>query len=128
LQHVLEPLAGYLRLAEFLYSDGGRFAEAWNFGPAEEGSRSVADVMERVVKLWGDALRWERDQGTHPHEAQLLRLDSSKARARLGWRPVLGLEDALAWTVEWYKGFLRREDMRRMSQQQIARYAERIAA
>jgi CDP-glucose 4,6-dehydratase len=85
-------------------------------------------VVERVVKLWGDGLRWEPDPGSHPHEAVLLRLDSAKARKRLAWQPRLALDEALAWTVDWYRAFLRREDMRRVTLSQIARYAEMVAA
>ena len=127
-QHVLEPLAGYLRLAEQLWSDGARAAEAWNFGPDKSDSRPVAEVVERVVQLWGDGLRWEQDKGTHPHESILLRLDSAKARKRLGWEPRLALDESLAWTVDWYKAFLRKEDMRRFTLSQLARYAELVAA
>ena len=127
-QHVLEPLAGYLLLAERLHTDGPRVAEAWNFGPDKTDSRPVAEVVERVVKLWGDGLRWEPDPGSHPHEALLLRLDSAKARKRLAWQPQLPLDEALAWTVDWYKAHLRREDMRGVTLAQIARYAELVAA
>ena len=127
-QHVLEPLAGYLLLVEHLHGEGTRIAEPWNFGPDKADSRPVAEVVERVVKLWGDGLRWEPDPGSHPHEAILLRLDSAKARKRLGWRPRLALEEALAWTVDWYKAFLGRQDVRRVTLAQIARYAEPVAA
>ena len=126
-QHVLEPLAGYLLLAERLH-DGARVAEAWNFGPDQSDSRPVAEVVDRVVKLWGDGLRWEQDPGSHPHEAILLRLDSAKAHKQLAWQPRLALDEALAWTVEWYKAFLARQDMRRVTLAQIARYAELVAA
>ena len=127
-QHVLEPLAGYLLLAEHLYNDHLRFAEPWNFGPDKNDSRPVAEIVERVVKLWGDGLRWEQDPGSHPHEAILLRLDSSKARERLAWNPRLSFDEALSWTVNWYKAFLARQDMRRVTLAQIARYAELVAA
>ena len=123
-QHVLEPLAGYLILAERLYSEGRRFAEAWNFGPGDADARPVGEVMDQVVRLWGEGLHWERDTGSHPHEAQLLRLDSTKARGALGWRPRMGLDEALRWTVEWYKAELRGEDMQRRSFEQIERYAQ----
>ena len=127
-QHVLEPLAGYLLLAERLHTEGPQLAEAWNFGPDKTDSRPVAEVVDRVVKLWGDGLRWEADPGSHPHEAILLRLDSAKARKHLAWQPRLPLDEALAWTVDWYKAFLGRQDVRRVSLAQIARYAELVAA
>ncbi len=122
-QHVLEPLGGYLLLAEKLWSDA-RFAGGWNFGPSERDACTVAEVMEKVVQLWGSALRWEADEGSHPHEATLLRLDISKARRELGWRPRINLSRALQLTVDWYKAGLRREDMQRYSSGQIASYQQ----
>jgi CDP-glucose 4,6-dehydratase len=127
-QHVLEPLAGYLLLAERLHAEGTPAAGAWNFGPDKADSRPVAEVADRVVKLWGDGLRWEQDSASHPHEAILLRLDSAKARKHLAWQPRLALDDALAWTVDWYRAFLGRQDMRRVTLAQIARYADLVAA
>ena len=121
-QHVLEPLNGYLLLAERLWEDGAGFAEGWNFGSADSDARPVADVMDRIVKLWGEGLRWEHDSGEHPHEATLLRLDSTKARSRLGWRPRMSLDQALEWTVEWYKAYLHGDDVRKLTAAQIARY------
>lgn len=125
-QHVLEPLSGYLLLAERLWSDGARFAQGWNFGPADRDARPVGDVMDRIVRLWGGGLRWETDAGSHPHEAALLRLDSTKARGQLGWRPRLDLEQALAWTVDWYKACLDGGDMSEFTAIQIAGY-QRLA-
>ncbi len=121
-QHVLEPLGGYLLLAERLCSDGVRFSQAWNFGPSDRDARSVADLMDRIARLWGNGLRWETDAGNHPHEAALLRLDSSKARDQLGWRPRLELDQALEWTVDWYKACLRGADMGEVTARQIASY------
>lgn len=127
-QHVLEPLGGYLLLAERLYEDGARFADAWNFGPDQSAAKPVGDVVERVARMWGEGLRWELDQAAHPHEAMLLRLDSSKAHERLGWHPQLTLEDALTWTVEWYKAWRQKNDMQRTTLGQIERYDELVAA
>lgn len=125
-QHVLEPVAGYLLLAERLW-EGPQAAQGWNFGPPDEDARPVAEVMDRLRQLW-EGMRWELDRGAHPHEAMLLRLDCAKARRELGWKPRLRLDDALAWTVEWYKAFLNGGDMRRVSAEQIARYQQLEAA
>jgi CDP-glucose 4,6-dehydratase len=127
-QHVLEPLAGYLLLAKRLSEDGARFAEGWNFGPPQNDTRPVAEIMDKVVALWGAGLRWELDQGAHPHEATLLSLDCAKARSQLSWRPRLSLETALDWTVRWYKAFLAGGDMRRLSADQLSEYQSMEAA
>ena len=121
-QHVLDPLAGYLRLAERLVSQPEEHAEAWNFGPGADDARRVADVVDRLTELWGAGARWEHDDAEHPHEAGLLQVDASKARARLGWRPRLSLDETLAWTVEWYRRFGAGEDAAVISVEQIERY------
>ncbi|GMQ76434.1 MAG: CDP-glucose 4,6-dehydratase [Gammaproteobacteria bacterium] len=122
-QHVLEPLRGYLKLAERLYHEGPRFAEAWNFGPSHDDARPVGWLVDRLCTLWGSPARWEHDAaGGQPHEAYFLKLDCSKASAKLGWRPSLGLEDALRWTVDWYKCFEGGGDVRALTEEQIARF------
>lgn len=123
-QHVLEPLNGYMMLAEKLYERGESFAEGWNFGPWDDDARPVSWIIEKVVGLWGEAAGWERDGASHPHEAKFLKLDSSKARARLGWRPKLDLETALSWVVEWYKGYRAQRDMRVFTERQIGEFEE----
>jgi CDP-glucose 4,6-dehydratase len=102
-QHVLEPLCGYLLLAERLWHDGAAAAEAWNFGPPMDDVQPVSGVADQVTALWGDGASWRADDGGHVHEAGLLAVDAAKARARIGWRPRLPLNEALAWTVGWYK-------------------------
>jgi CDP-glucose 4,6-dehydratase len=102
-QHVLEPLAGYMQLAERLYESPERFAGGWNFGPAEHDCVPVSQVADFVVQRWAGGARWRTDSKAHPHEAKLLALDAGKAREVLGWRPRLPLNEALAWTVDWYK-------------------------
>ena len=104
-QYVLEPLRGYLLLAERLYTKGPMYAEAWNFGPAENDVRPVIWLVEQLTRLWGNGAVWEVDSRAHPHEAHLLKLDCSKSKTRLGWKPKLNLEQALAWTVSWYKTY-----------------------
>ena len=122
-QHVLEPLYGYLLLAERLWEAGSAHAGGWNFGPADEDAVPVETVISALVSLWGAPARWVGDPGPHPHEAHFLKLDSSKARGALQWKPRLGLQAALAWTVEWYKG-ASGVDARALCLKQIERYEE----
>lgn len=105
-QHVLESLSGYLVLAERLATDGAAFAEAWNFGPGPESERPVSYVVERLCALWGGGVSWELDVGSRPHEAHMLKLDSSKARTRLSWAQKWRIDDALAAIVTWHKAYL----------------------
>jgi len=123
-QHVLEPLAGYLTLAEKLYTYGAPFASGWNFGPAEDDARPVEWIAKRFVAQWGDGATWQLDGASHPHEATYLKLDSSKAREMLGWRPKLSLDEALEWLVEWYQHWHRADkiSLRELTLQQIAKY------
>lgn len=121
-QHVLEPLSGYLQLAERLCAAPRDFAEGWNFGSNEEDAVPVETVVSTVARLWGSPAGWTTDKGSHPHEAHFLKLDSTKARARLGWRPRLRLQTALEWTVEWYKQQALGADARQLTLAQIERY------
>ena len=122
-QHVLEPLSGYLMLAERLSSDSAQFPGGWNFGPDEADAVAVEAVANAVVAQWGPPARWSAVPGTHPHEAHFLKLDSTKARSLLGWKPRLGLRDALTWTVQWYKDQSARADARGLCLRQIEQYA-----
>ncbi len=121
-QHVVEPLCGYLQLAQRLYTVGGAFAQAWNFGPEDRDARTVGWITQRVTELWGDGASWVADQGEHPHEANFLKLDISRARQLLGWTPRLTLDTALEWTTDWYRSQSQGSDMRRVTLAQIARY------
>ena len=120
-QHVLEPLSGYLMLAERLYTDGEVFAEAWNFGPADEDARSVQWIVERLAEMRKD-VNWQRDEAPQPHEAHYLKLDSSKAHNQLGWQPCWRLQAALHKTLEWHEAWRKAEDMRSVTMAQIAGY------
>lgn len=121
-QHVLEPLHGYLMLAERLYRDGTAFAEGWNFGPDEEDARPVSWIVEHLVRRWGGSAGWDTDGMPQPHEAGMLKLDCGKAREQLGWLPRTDLPQALDWIVEWYQAWSRNENMRQFTLSQIVRY------
>jgi CDP-glucose 4,6-dehydratase len=121
-QHVLNPLSGYLLLAQELWR-GDEAARAWNFGPRAGDARTVGWIVERLGALWGGALTWELDEGANPPEAGHLALDSGNAERGLRWRPGWDLEEALERVVEWHEAHRRGEDMRRMSLDQIAGFA-----
>lgn len=124
-QHVLEPLHGYLALAERLHADGPSFAEGWNFGPGDDGVMNVENVVRRVISAWG-AGRYALTQDASLHEAQLLKLDASKARAVLGWRPVFDVGLAIEETVAWYRANEECGDMREFTVAQIRSYVEKL--
>ncbi len=117
-QHVLNPLSGYLLLAQRLLA-GDRVDEGWNFGPADSDVQPVRFLVDRVTALWPDELAWEIDPGPHPHEAHLLSLDSAKARDHLAWCPRWGLGEALASIVEWHLAARAGEDMRATTTRQV---------
>jgi CDP-glucose 4,6-dehydratase len=121
-QFVLEPLNGYLTLAEHLAKDGRRFAGGWNFGPAETDAKPVSWIADALVRSWGDGALWMHEAGEHPHEANFLKLDASMARSQLGWQPHLPLQQALEWIVEWYQGYRAGADPRTLTRTQIDRY------
>ncbi|AZY52115.1 CDP-glucose 4,6-dehydratase [Bordetella avium] len=126
-QHVLEPLSGYLMLAQALYERGAEFADAWNFGPAATDARPVQWIVEQLVMAWGPPARWTLDQDAHPHEAHLLMLDSTKASRELGWKPVWSLEQTLSRIVAWHKAHLAGADMREICLKEIAAYSHDTA-
>lgn len=119
-QHVLEPLAGYLLLAEHLWN--GNAQEAWNFGPAMDDVQPVSYIVDRLFGVEDGKREWRRADGHQPHEANFLALDASKARAQLGWRPRLPLGEALDWTHDWYVRQARNADAAELTLEQIARY------
>lgn len=121
-QYVLEPLSGYLTLAERLWTSGQDHAEGWNFGPAEDDARPVRWIVERLSEHWGRGPGWQHDGSVHPHEAHYLKLDISKAGQRLGWRPRWNLDTAIAATTAWHRAWLEGQDMQQVCLQQIHQY------
>jgi CDP-glucose 4,6-dehydratase len=121
-QHALEALSGYLMLAKALYEQGSSFADAWNFGPDEGDSHSVQWIVDYLCRKIPNA-RWKQSKTTQPHEAHTLRLDSSKARALLGWRPRWSLRIALEKTLEWHQAWKQGSDMAGTTLKQIQQYA-----
>jgi CDP-glucose 4,6-dehydratase len=120
-QHVLNPLEGYLLLAERLWNDRS-FAGGWNFGPDEADERPVRAVVARIAELWGDGLGWVHDERKQPQERHVLRLDSSRARERLAWAPRWDLDQAIRSVVDWYRAYQAGEDVRAVVLEQIKAY------
>ena len=121
-QHVLEPLSGYLALAQKLYEGGAHCAEAWNFGPADDDAWPVERIVQRMCRQWGAGARYEIDGGDHPHEAHYLKLDCSKARSGLAWHPRWGLEKALDSIIGWTQHYRAGDDLQKVCLEQIADY------
>lgn len=121
-QHVLEPLRGYLTLAERLFEHGASYAEGWNFGPNDEDAKPVSWIVEQMAAMWGNNAQWQFDTSEHPHEANYLKLDISKARSRLDWHPALRLNDALKLIIDWSKQCQAGADMHQLTLSQIHAY------
>jgi CDP-glucose 4,6-dehydratase len=121
-QHVLEPLSGYLLLAEKLYTEGTVYAEGWNFGPNDEDAKPVQWIVERLTGAWGEGACWVLDGGEHPHEAHYLKLDCSKAKTRLDWHPRWHLDEVLGKIVDWQKNYQQGADMKAVTLEQIDMY------
>ena len=122
-QHVLEPLSGYLALAEQLYANGQAFAEGWNFGPKDDDAKAVQWIVEHMASSWGNGASWQLDGGEHPHEANYLKLDISKAKARLKWQPRWPLATALPHIITWHQAWLANDDMKKFCLAQIQKYS-----
>ena len=123
-QHVLEPLSGYLLLAERLYQHGQLDAEGWNFGPHDQDARPVEWIVQRLCTAWGEAAGYEVAAGPHPHEANFLQLDCAKANKLLGWQPRWSLDVALVKIVEWVRAYERQTELRQICIRQIREYVE----
>lgn len=125
-QHVLEPLSGYLLLIEHLWEQGEPFTGGWNFGPGDEDAKPVMWIVEHLINVWEDGATCEVDSQEHPHEANYLKLDSSKARQLLKWKPRLNLDSALEWVADWYREYHHGGDLRTITEAQIAAYQKRL--
>jgi CDP-glucose 4,6-dehydratase len=123
-QHVLEPLSGYLALCEKLYTEGPAFAEGWNFGADEADAQNVGWIISETCALWGARAEYEIDKSPQPHEATYLKLDCTKAKTRLGWKPAWPVAKALEKTVEWTKAFMENKDLRQVCVDQINEYGD----
>ena len=121
-QHVLEPLSGYLTLAEALLTHGPSFGEGWNFGPHDIDAKPVAWIIEQMTQAWGQGAAWQLDGDSHPHEATYLKLDCSKSRAALAWQPRWNIGQTIEKIVEWHKACSQDADMRLMTLGQINQY------
>ncbi len=119
-QHVLEPLSGYLILAQALYEGGQKYSSGWNFGPNDEDARPVRWTVEHIANMWGDGATWIQDNANHPHEANYLKLDISKAKTELGWKPVWPLKLALMNIVKWHQAWIAGKDMQKVTINEIA--------
>jgi CDP-glucose 4,6-dehydratase len=121
-QHVLEPLSGYLVLAEHLFDHGQQDAEGWNFGPRDEDAQPVQWIVEQLCHMWCDGATWAVQSGDNPHEANFLKLDISKARQRLNWEPRWSLQTALGHIIQWHQNWMDGQEMRAICLQQINSY------
>lgn len=121
-QHVLEPIRGYIQLAERLLASDTAFASAWNFGPCEQDAQPVEWIVRQLAERWSPDASWTIDQGPHPHEATYLKLDCARAHTLLGWHPTLNLSGALQLIVEWYKHWQAGSDMQKITLDQIVAY------
>ena len=121
-QHVLEPLSGYLNVAEQLYLKGENYSEAWNFGPDDKDARPVQYIVDALAKSWGEDAQWFLSKGEHPHEANYLKLDCTKAKMRLHWQPKWNLETTLHKIVAWHQAWLRKDDMHEYTLNEIQNY------
>lgn len=126
-QHVLEPLSGYLTLAERLWVEGSSRAEGWNFGPIDGDVQPVQWIVEKMSDLWGTSSSWDAQPGDHPDEASYLKLDISKAQSQLDWKPQWRLDTTLGKIVHWHKAWLAGSDMQAETLRQISLYSNALS-
>jgi CDP-glucose 4,6-dehydratase len=124
-QHVLEPLSGYLMLAQNLYEDGRSYADGWNFGPKDEDCKSVSWILDKMATKWGPGASWELDKTNNPHEARYLKLDCSKAAMQLNWYPKWNLENTLESIINWHQGYISGKNSQQQCLQEIAAYIKK---
>ena len=121
-QFVLEPLDGYLTLAEQLHANGNEYAESWNFGPNESDAQTVDWIVKKLSALWDSEVSWKVLPQSHPYESKYLKLDCSKAHQQLQWRPKLNLNTTLEWVIEWYRGYCNKSNLKELTEKQIKTY------
>lgn len=121
-QHVLDPLNGYLILAEHLWNNGQKFSEAWNFGPELDSLQPVSWIIDKISELWANPITWEKSEQNF-HETHVLSLNCLKSKSELNWNPKLSLIDSIKWTVDWYREFYNKSDMRKITEQQIDEFS-----
>jgi CDP-glucose 4,6-dehydratase len=126
-QHVLEPLSGYLQLAEQLYQNPAAFAQGWNFGPRDHDAWPVSQIVEKFLSIWGGGVAWEVEAAPQHHEAHYLKLDCSKAQTLLNWQPRWTLEQALQACVTWYQACAQQQNLQALTLQQIESYLQTSA-
>lgn len=124
-QHVLESLHGYMMLAQELLAQHARCASSYNFGPSDDDIWPVERIATKLAEMWGNGASWIHDSVPSVHESNILRLDASKARVELGWKPRLGIQTALEWTIGWYRAWNRGDNMAEFTRKQIVEYTER---
>jgi len=123
-QHVLEPLSGYLVLAQELFLNGDNFAEGWNFGPKDEDCKPVSWILDKMVESWGGNASWSLDKENNPHEAGFLKLDCSKAASRLKWKPKWNLQLTLRSIVDWHQIYSNGGDIKKQCLKEINTYSK----
>ncbi len=125
-QHVLDPLNGYLTLAEKLWSSGSKFSESWNFGPLEKDEKPVKWIVKKLTEQYSKNIMWDTDNNASPHEENHLKLNCTKANSKLNWLPKLNIEQGIEWTFSWYKKYEEKDNMREVTEEQIKEFEKRV--